>query len=390
MNKRYATNNPQQYKLPIILLRAPEAVKKNKTRYAKQARSLCQRSIRCDAICALTTRFKAEVTSRQNACSTWKLKRAKELSEVSDQSTAQSKSKLNLYKKKFRLETSTSSLKSNSSAHLKEFRNHISKQRKILMLLCLLSIHSTVPLMSLLTNGEQLSSAQRDTNLISDAEHLSARTVRGTKISTNELDILVRTKHGFFRGRLISSDNEQSKFNNINSASVIGFLGKLYSKHLQSKISDHLSEVIRLKISYDQTECVGIKYASAPTRRLRFMPPTAHHYASNQVHDMLDFGPICWQRYPLGINLTTQFSREYDTTKVVQQSHASSLSNQNSFRETSSESTGLDLNLRLMEKIVPRETFNYLSPLIRELATREQSEDCLNLNIYVPREGEYS
>lgn len=46
----------------------------------------------------------------------------------------------------------------------------------------------------------------------------------------------------------------------------------------------------------------GIRYASAPIKRLRFMPPTPYSYASFGLHPAHTFGPICMQLFPAGAN----------------------------------------------------------------------------------------
>lgn len=108
----------------------------------------------------------------------------------------------------------------------------------------------------------------------------------------------------------------------------------------------------------------GIRYASAPVRRLRFMPPTAYHYAPNQIHNVQEFGPICKQRWPI------------ELVGVEGSSESEALN-----------STNLELQLRLMRRMMAADAFVLLKPLIKHLVRREQSEDCLNLNIYLPHQG---
>lgn len=101
-------------------------------------------------------------------------------------------------------------------------------------------------------------------------------------------------------------------------------------------------------------------------KRLRFMPPTAYLYSNqspNQVHSMHRFGPICRQRFPVDIE------------------HLIAAGN-NLSRDDS-----LQMQLRLMKSMLPKETYAELRPFIKRLSAFEQSEDCLNLNIYAPPQG---
>lgn len=94
------------------------------------------------------------------------------------------------------------------------------------------------------------------------------------------------------------------------------------------------------------------------------MPPTAYNYAPNQVHNSQEFGPICRQRFPIELASLESGSQEVGTKN-------------------------LELELRLMRRMMTSETFAQLKPLIKELASSEQSEDCLNLNIFVPIQGKF-
>ena len=84
---------------------------------------------------------------------------------------------------------------------------------------------------------------------------------------------------------------------------------------------------------------LGIPYAAAPTGNLRFMPPTTPSQFEGGVRNATSFGPVCPQNGP---NITQMES----------------------------------------EKTVPKSRLEYL----RRLSTflRNQSEDCLYLNIYTP------
>jgi hypothetical protein len=121
----------------------------------------------------------------------------------------------------------------------------------------------------------------------------------------------------------------------------------------------------------------GVRYASASVKRLRFMPPTPFNYARQSVanqsgaHDMRQFGPICMQRLPMEPPPPEQM-------------------------ESGDEGGGdararrLQLQLGLMERLLAPGLFRSWRPLVRRLTSRRfvQSEDCLNLNIYTPIEGE--
>lgn len=81
------------------------------------------------------------------------------------------------------------------------------------------------------------------------------------------------------------------------------------------------------------------------------MPPSAFHYAPNQLHSARLFGPICHQSLPAA--LAAPGAAEQAT------------------------GSGPDPDMRAAR----------IRPLLRHLLGREQSEDCLNLNVYVPLEG---
>lgn len=105
-------------------------------------------------------------------------------------------------------------------------------------------------------------------------------------------------------------------------------------------------------------------------KRLRFMPPTAFLYSNqppNQVHNMQKFGPICKQRFPVDV-----------PNENLIASH--SLNNRKD---------SLKIQLRLMKSLLPKESFAELSPFIKRLSAFEQSEDCLNLNVYAPLQGKF-
>ena len=162
----------------------------------------------------------------------------------------------------------------------------------------------------------------------------------------------------------------------------------------------------------------GIRYASAPVRRLRFMPPTAYNYAPNQTHHMNKFGPICRQRLPLDVTSISQviennhqipggggssqadslerIMRHHSITNQVTDQMMGSESNETHYRGrqdntsrsiSDTNSSRVNLQLLLTKSLLPKESFAHLRPIIERLSRLEQSEDCLSLNIYVPRSG---
>ena len=143
----------------------------------------------------------------------------------------------------------------------------------------------------------------------------------------------------------------------------------------------------------------GIRYASAPIKRLRFMPPTAYHYAPNQVHNMQHFGPICRQRWP--VDLANHYSGSVGQTyeSATQQMrasfgkfrpHSTASNSREMLGASNSNSSDWDMQMRLMRRLMPKESYAHLRPLFKRLAAHEQSEDCLNLNIYTPIEGKWN
>lgn len=92
------------------------------------------------------------------------------------------------------------------------------------------------------------------------------------------------------------------------------------------------------------------------------MPPTAYHYGQSQVHNVRNFGPICPQQWPVtGLRFK----------------QANSASGQQERQQLVS----------LMARVLSRESQAYLRPLMSQLVNFEQSEDCLNLNIYTTLKG---
>lgn len=79
-------------------------------------------------------------------------------------------------------------------------------------------------------------------------------------------------------------------------------------------------------------------------RRLRFMPPSPFHYAPDQAHSARRLGPVCVQSVPAHLE--------------------------------SGDASG---------RLARRQA--QLGALLRQLKDRDQSEDCLNLNVYAPAEG---
>ena len=84
---------------------------------------------------------------------------------------------------------------------------------------------------------------------------------------------------------------------------------------------------------------LGIPYAAAPTGNLRFMPPTTPAHFESGVRNATQFGPVCPQSPP-------------NVTALAE------------------------------ERNTPRSRLDYLRRL--DVYLRNQSEDCLYLNIYVP------
>lgn len=99
------------------------------------------------------------------------------------------------------------------------------------------------------------------------------------------------------------------------------------------------------------------------------MPPTAYAYPAGSVHPADREGPICWQRWPL------------DLTASGQQPNESLKTLDSSWR----------LQMQLLGQIWPGASLLRLQRLARRLILtgggREQSEDCLNLDIHVPAQG---
>lgn len=101
---------------------------------------------------------------------------------------------------------------------------------------------------------------------------------------------------------------------------------------------------------------------------------------------MQQFGPICIQRLPFepAARLATQAAdaqqpagarfRQEPATRPVASFAASS--------------TNWPARMQIASGLMPSASFAYLRPLFKRLGEREQSEDCLNLNVYAPVEGE--
>lgn len=134
----------------------------------------------------------------------------------------------------------------------------------------------------------------------------------------------------------------------------------------------------------------GIRYASAPVKRLRFMPPTPYNYAANQLHDSTKFGPICMQRWPVDLSPQTKNHSwsSYSSTSTATATATASAA-KTTATSSSEEPVAESVADELLAKTMPSTAFHYLRPLFRRLIAREQSEDCLNLNIYVPLSGKF-
>lgn len=107
------------------------------------------------------------------------------------------------------------------------------------------------------------------------------------------------------------------------------------------------------------------------------MPPTPFHYAPNQVHNAQAFAPICRQRFPIDLrNLVANWkqSRHHQTSEA------------DSFNQLI-EGQNENWSMRLTKSLFPRRVYLELRELFRKLASFDQSEDCLNLNVYTPIEG---
>uniref|UniRef100_A0A6G1SIE4 Neuroligin-4, Y-linked n=1 Tax=Aceria tosichella TaxID=561515 RepID=A0A6G1SIE4_9ACAR len=159
----------------------------------------------------------------------------------------------------------------------------------------------------------------------------------------------------------------------------------------------------------DVVAFLGVRYASPPVKRLRFMPPTPFNYAKQtaasrttttgsrssggnqipgQVHDMRQFGPICMQRFPM------EPTREqaWPTTTTTTPTGGGHQQQQHQHRSNSGPADWrahrAELQLGLMERLLAPGLYRSWRPIVRKLTSRfVQSEDCLNLNIYTPIEA---
>lgn len=160
-------------------------------------------------------------------------------------------------------------------------------------------------------------------------------------------------------------------------------------------------------------------------RRLRFMPPTPFAYAPNLVHDQRQFGPICPQRFPMfalstdsadhytnqvgnfvdllaaahstlnlnasastGTATATGTETETKAGQVTKPRRTKATSSRNKSNLRNWEKTEALLEL-VMQKILPEELFWQHKRQMEQLSLFNQSEDCLNLNIFTPEEGKY-
>ena len=131
---------------------------------------------------------------------------------------------------------------------------------------------------------------------------------------------------------------------------------------------------------------LGVPYATPPVGSLRFMPPvTPTHWRGVRLANR--FGPVCPQKFP-DVNLrpgskskpTPPVNSRYSNSRSTASSGSSSSSktsftftpNSNPYASTSSSSPHL----------LPESRIGHLKRMAAFL--RNQSEDCLYLNIYAP------
>lgn len=108
----------------------------------------------------------------------------------------------------------------------------------------------------------------------------------------------------------------------------------------------------------------GIRYAISPEKHLRFMPPSPFYYSPDKTHEMLSFGPICRQRWP-SIPVAARLWSASNRSEPLKSNEL----------------------LEAWRKSMPRKVFAHFAPKYRLLSQFDQSEDCLNLNIFTPYEG---
>lgn len=111
------------------------------------------------------------------------------------------------------------------------------------------------------------------------------------------------------------------------------------------------------------------------------MPPAPFVYAPNQLHAAQHYGPICPQRFPVDFSHAQVEFLQQLMSQLVESAAANS---------TPTPTTPLEMQLSLMQKLLPDDLFDHNKHLVETLSRFEQSEDCLNLNIYAPEEGKFA
>ena len=107
------------------------------------------------------------------------------------------------------------------------------------------------------------------------------------------------------------------------------------------------------------------------------MPPAPFKYAPNQTHRASSLGPICIQRWPIELPASLVADSRAHLGRLAQVGP----------NENSSGDSWLEMQMNLMGRLVPKSLATHLASRMRSLSRLEQSEDCLNLNIYAPIEG---
>lgn len=108
------------------------------------------------------------------------------------------------------------------------------------------------------------------------------------------------------------------------------------------------------------------------------MPPAPFRHAAQQVHDAQHFGPICPQRLPVQL-ASGQLELLGRLAETLEEFKTNSRPRTN---------LGARLQLDLMQNLLPAHQFDRQRATLEQLSRLESAEDCLNLNIFVPEEGE--